>query len=121
MKNIIIKIIVGLLIVVFLGIGLVPDINLFLKNHITFQQYTYLIVIIAFIVFELLLYLKNDKAMSKTFKMLETSMEFTKYKKEKRYKENKDFYYCEIPFNKDLFKVFWIAYQYGIIKTRAKL
>lgn len=121
MKNTILKMIVALLIVIFLGMGLVSDINLFLREHITYEEYYYLILVIVFVVFEILFYLKNDKKISKSFNMMESGMEFKKYKKEKRYREDKNFYYREIPFNKDLFKVFWIAYQYGIIKTRSSV
>lgn len=121
MKVIILKIIVVLLISLFLSIGLVPNINLFLREHITYEEYFYLILGIVFVIFEIIFYLKSDKAMSKSFGMMEESINFKKYKKEKKYREDKDFYYRELPFNKDLFKIFWIAYQYGIINNRANV
>lgn len=98
--------IVGLLIIVFLEIGLVLDINLFLKNHITFEQYTYLIIIV-FIVFELLFYLKNDEAMSKLFKLMKVGMEFNKYKKRKSIKKIKILIIEKFL----LIKIYLIAYQ----------
>ena len=44
MKKIILGIMAGILIIVFLVIGLVPNVNNFLKLHITYEQYTFLII-----------------------------------------------------------------------------
>lgn len=59
--------------------------------------------------------------MKSAFNLMEADIDFKKYKKENKYKEDKSFYYRDIPFNKNMFKFFWIAFQYGIIKNRANI
>ena len=53
MKNSILKILVVIFIAIFLIVGLVPDVNVFLKNNITYEQYVTLIMIIVFITFDI--------------------------------------------------------------------
>lgn len=121
MKNKLLKVFVIILILAFLIVGFVPDVNNFLKNHITYEEYTLLIMGLVFITFEIILYLKLNDKMKPAFNLMEADIDFKKYKKEKKYKEDKSFYYRDIPFNKNLFKIFWIAFQYGIIKNRANV
>ena len=121
MKNKLLKVFVIILILAFLIVGFVPDVNNFLKNHITYEEYTLLIMGLVFITFEIILYLKLNDKMKPAFNLMEADIDFKKYKKEKKYKEDKSFYYRDIPFNKNMFKTFWIAFQYGIIKNRANV
>lgn len=109
------------LIVLFFLISLIPWIHHYIKRHIEFELYTMFLSLIALCVFEISLYLKMSKKVKPAFDMMESSIDFRKYKKETRYKVNKDFYYREIPFNKDIFKLFWIGFQYGLVKNRANL
>lgn len=121
MKNKLLKVCIAILIIIFLAVGLVPNINSFLKLHITYKQYTLIVMTLVFITFEIILYLKLNDKVKPAFNLMERSIDFKKYKKEEKYKENKSFYYRDFPFNKNMFKIFWIAFQYGIIKNRANV
>jgi len=109
------------LIVLFFAISLIPGLHHYVKKHLDFEIYVMALALIAFIVFEISLYLKMGKKTKPAFDLMESSIDFRKYKKQIKYKENKDFYYRDIPFNKDLFKLFWIGFQYGLVKNRANL
>ena len=106
MKNNILKILAGILSIMILVVGFVPDVNNFLKLHITYEQYILLIMGLVFITFEIILYLKYNYKMKSAFNLLEADIDFKKYKKEKKYKEDKSFYYRDFPFNKNMFKTF---------------
>ena len=121
MKKNVLKIVVAILIIIFLTVGIVPNINNFLKTHITYEQYNLLIFALVFVIFELIFYLILNNNTKSAFNLMRKDYEFKKYKKESKYIENKSFYYRDFPFNKDMFKVFWIAYQYGIIKNRLNI
>lgn len=117
MKDKILKIIVVILIISFFSVGLVPSINTFLKEHITDNQYGQLIFIIVFLTFEIIYYLKTKVSPVPIF----NSILMNKYKKETKYKENKNFYYRDLPLNKNIFKIFWIALQYDIIENKTNI
>lgn len=121
MKKNVLKFLVGILIFILLVVGLVPVVNDFLKTYITREHYTLLIMSLVFITFEIILYLKLDNKMKNAFNLMEADIDFKKYKKEMRYKEDKSFYYRDFPFDKNMFKIFWIAFQYDIIKNRANV
>jgi hypothetical protein len=107
--------------VLFFVVGLVPSVNSFLKSHITKNEYSLIIAVIVYIVFEIFLYLKEFKKYKKNIEYMEEEVDFKKYKKESKYVENKSFYYRDFPFEKNIFKIFWIAFQYNIIDNRANI
>lgn len=119
MKNTFLKIVIVLLAIVLLSMGLVPCVNGFLKNHITYETYLFLMVAMAFTAFELMIYLKFHSSTEESFNIMKAEFSFTKYKKMSRYKEDNSFFYRDLPLNKDIFKIFWIAYQYNIINNKA--
>ena len=121
MKKDVLKFIATLLIVCFLCIGLVPNINGYFKDNITYEQYSLLLIVIVFTVFEIFLYLKLNDKLKQSFGLMEADTDFRRYKKENKYKEDKLFYYRDFPLDKNLFKIFWIAFQYNIINNRANV
>lgn len=121
MKKYFLKVLSIILFIIFLIVGLVPNVNNFLKKYITYEQYELLILILVFITFEIILYLKLNNKTKPAFNLMESDIDFKKYKKETKYKEDKSFYYRDFPFNKNIFKIFWIAFQYEIIKNRANI
>ena len=121
MKKRVLKIIVAILILIFFAVGIVPNVNSFLKAHITYEQYNLLIFTLVFIIFEIIFYLILNDNTKSAFNLMKKDLEFKKYKKETNYREDRSFYYRDIPFNKNMVRVFWIAFQYGIIKNRLNI
>lgn len=116
-----IKIIIIILSIIFLLIGLEPNINSMLHESLTFTEYGWILTGIGIVNFILFLFHKFYGDLKKSNKDAEKYWEFKKYKKEQKHIVDKNFYYRDLPFNKNLFKIFWIAYQYGIIKNRASI
>ncbi len=121
MKKKILKLLFVLFVILFFCVGLVPSVNLFLRGIITYEEYKLLIYFIVFISFELIFYLKTYERLEVSFGLMKSSVSFKRLRKEKKFNFDETGYYRDIPFNGDLFKFFWIAYQYDIVDNRTIL
>jgi hypothetical protein len=98
-----------------------PNYKASFKSNDFFGAYAAIILVLIFIEIQFLLRIKNEDNINNNLKISRDSTSFIRYKKEKKYVENKNYFYRDFPCNKDLFRILWIGLQYDIIKNKTNV
>lgn len=115
------KLLVIMLTLILLSTGFVPFLNDFLKSFMSYEGYVKFVLGLVFLIFELSFYLSQNKKMKRVFGYMSADLDFERLDKEEKYEEDKNIFYREIPYDANIFKFFWVAFQYGLIKNRSSL